>query len=160
MGRCARSPRQFGMYLPGHWYRLGLDRARIPWDDPVARLDVSLLANELIEPLLGIVDQRRDERIDFVGGIRGLGALSARVDGGDWAVAFSLFPTGMQDLMAVADVGGGDAAEIHLVRAQAGGWAGEPRARLGPRTEGRGLGSQKHLSNGATWHRDRDLRYP
>jgi len=98
-------PAEFGMYLPGQWYRLRLDRGRIPWDDPVSRLDVSLLANELIEPLLGIVDQRRDERIDFVGGIRGLGALQQRVDSGDWAVAFSLFPTAMQDLMSVADAG-------------------------------------------------------
>lgn len=98
-------PAEFGMYLPGQWYRLRLDRGRIPWDDPVSRLDVSLLANELIEPLLGIVDQRRDERIDFVGGIRGLGALQQRVDSGNWAVAFSLFPTAMQDLMSVADAG-------------------------------------------------------
>jgi len=98
-------PAEFGMYLPGQWYRLRLDRGRIPWDDPVSRLDVSLLANELIEPLLGIVDQRRDERIDFVGGIRGLGALQQRVDSGEWAVAFSLFPTAMQDLMSVADAG-------------------------------------------------------
>jgi uncharacterized protein (DUF1015 family) len=98
-------PAEFGMYLPGRWYRLRLDQGRIPWDDPVSRLDVSLLANELIEPLLGIVDQRRDERIDFVGGIRGLDALQQRVDSGGWAVAFSLFPTAMQDLMCVADAG-------------------------------------------------------
>ena len=96
---------QFGMYLGGQWYRLDLDPGRIPWDDPVSRLDVSLLGNEIIEPLLGIVDPRRDERIDFVGGIRGLHALQARVDSGDWAVAFSLFPTAMEDLMAVADAG-------------------------------------------------------
>lgn len=96
---------QFGMYLAGQWYRLDLDPGRIPWDDPVSRLDVSLLGNEIIEPLLGIVDPRRDERIDFVGGIRGLRALQQRVDSGGWAVAFSLFPTGMEDLMAVADAG-------------------------------------------------------
>jgi len=96
---------EFGMYLPGQWYRLQLDPGRIPWDDPVSRLDVSLLANELIEPLLGIVDPRRDDRIDFVGGIRGLDELERRVDGGGWAVAFSLYPTSMEDLMAVADAG-------------------------------------------------------
>jgi uncharacterized protein (DUF1015 family) len=96
---------QFGMYLAGQWYRLELDPGRIPWDDPVSRLDVSLLGNEIIEPLLGIVDPRRDDRIDFVGGIRGLRALQDRVDSGDWAVAFSLFPTAMEDLMAVADAG-------------------------------------------------------
>ncbi|PUD98162.1 MAG: DUF1015 domain-containing protein [Candidatus Sedimenticola endophacoides] len=96
---------EFGMYLPGQWYRLVLDEGRIPWDDPVQRLDVSLLAGELIEPILGIADQRRDERIDFVGGIRGLEALEKRVDSGEMAVAFSLYPTSMEALMAVADAG-------------------------------------------------------
>lgn len=98
-------PGQFGLYLAGHWYRLELDSARIPFDDPVARLDVSLLQDNVIEPLLGIVDPRRDDRIDFVGGIRGLEALSARVDSGEMAAAFSLYPTRMEDLMAVADRG-------------------------------------------------------
>jgi uncharacterized protein (DUF1015 family) len=102
--RPARSA-EFGMYLDGGWYRLVLDPERVPWDDPVARLDVSLLANELIQPLLGIKDPRRDDRIDFVGGIRGLRELERRVDSGDWAVAFSLYPTRMEDLMAVADAG-------------------------------------------------------
>ncbi len=83
-------PGQFGMYLDGHWYRLTLDPARIPYDDPVGRLDVSLLQDNVIEPLLGIEDPRRDERIDFVGGIRGLAPLSARVDSGEMAVAFAL----------------------------------------------------------------------
>lgn len=98
-------PAEFGMYLDAQWYRLRLDERRIPWDDPVGRLDVSLLTDNLIEPLLGIVDQRRDERIDFVGGIRGLQALQERVDNGGMRVAFSLFPTSMDDLMAVADAG-------------------------------------------------------
>jgi uncharacterized protein (DUF1015 family) len=66
---------------------------------------VSLLQDNVIEPLLGIVDPRRDERIDFVGGIRGLSALSARVDSGEMAAAFSLHPTRMDELMAVADAG-------------------------------------------------------
>jgi len=96
---------EFGMYLDGSWYRLTLDEARIPWDDPVARLDVSLLQDNLIEPILGIVDPRRDERIDFVGGIRGLEGLTRRVDSGEMRVAFSLYPTRMPDLMAVADAG-------------------------------------------------------
>ena len=96
---------EFGMYLDHQWYRLRLDPARIPDNDPVARLDVSLLADNLIEPLLGISDPRRDARIDFVGGIRGLAGLEKRVDSGEMAVAFSLFPTGMEDLMAVADAG-------------------------------------------------------
>jgi uncharacterized protein (DUF1015 family) len=93
------------MYLDGSWYRLTLDKARIPWDDPVARLDVSLLQDNLIEPILGIVDPRRDDRIDFVGGIRGLEGLAIRVDHGEMRVAFSLYPTRMPDLMAVADIG-------------------------------------------------------
>ena len=97
-------PAEFGMYLGGRWYRLQLDDAKIP-DDPVASLDVSLLADNLIEPVLGISDPRRDERIDFVGGIRGLGELEKRVDSGEWAVAFALFPTTMDALMAVADAG-------------------------------------------------------
>jgi uncharacterized protein (DUF1015 family) len=96
---------EFGMYLDGSWYRLTLDEGRIPWDDPVARLDVSLLQDNLIEPILGIVDPRRDERIDFVGGIRGLEGLTRRVDSGEMRVAFSLYPTRIPDLMAVADAG-------------------------------------------------------
>ncbi len=94
---------EFGMYLDGQWYQLKL-KAEIP-ADPVARLDVSLLADNLIDPVLGISDPRRDNRIDFVGGIRGLGELEKRVDSGDWAVAFALYPTTMEALMAVADAG-------------------------------------------------------
>ena len=95
-------PGEFGMYLDGQWYRLKINADLIP-DDPVASLDVSLLADNLIEPLLGISDPRTDTRIDFVGGIRGLGELEKRVDSGEMAVAFSLFPTSMEALMAVAD---------------------------------------------------------
>ncbi|MEJ2619774.1 MAG: DUF1015 family protein [Candidatus Thiodiazotropha sp.] len=96
-------PAEFGMYLDKQWYRLTLNPQKIPADDPVARLDVSLLADHLIEPILGISDPRRDARIDFVGGIRGLDGLEKRVDSGEMAVAFSLYPTRMEDLMAVAD---------------------------------------------------------
>ncbi len=95
---------EFGMYLDGAWYRLTLDDQRIPREDPVGRLDVSLLQDNLIEPILGIVDPRRDDRIGFVGGIRGLEGLTKRVDDGDMQVAFSLHPTRMEELMAVADV--------------------------------------------------------
>jgi len=94
---------EFGMYLQGQWYRLVIQPERIPADDPVGRLDVSLLQNHLISPLLGITDLRRDKRIDFVGGIRGLGELEKRVNSGEMMLAFSLYPTQMQDLMAVAD---------------------------------------------------------
>jgi uncharacterized protein (DUF1015 family) len=71
----------------------------------VGRLDVSLLAENLLAPVLGITDPRRDRRIDFVGGIRGLAELERRVDSGRMQVAFSMFPTSMEDLMAVADAG-------------------------------------------------------
>ena len=98
-------PGEFGLYLPGQWYRLGIHPALVPAHDPVARLDVSLLADQVLSPLLGIADQRRDKRIDFVGGIRGLGELEKRVNSSEMAVAFSLHATRMQDLMAVADAG-------------------------------------------------------
>ncbi|MCK5361122.1 MAG: DUF1015 domain-containing protein [Gammaproteobacteria bacterium] len=93
---------EFGMYLDGEWYRLNINADLIP-NDPVASLDVSLLANNLMEPVLGISDPRTDPRIDFVGGIRGLEGLEKRVNSGEMAVAFSLYPTSMEALMAVAD---------------------------------------------------------
>ena len=98
-------PGEFGLYLAGHWYRLTINAGTDSVADPVARLDVSLLQNNLIAPVLGISDPRRDKRIDFVGGIRGLAELEKRVDSGEMAVAFALFPTRMEDLMAVADAG-------------------------------------------------------
>jgi uncharacterized protein (DUF1015 family) len=97
-------PGEFGLYIGGQWYRLTIRTERIP-ADPVARLDVSLLSDQLLGPVLGIHDLRRDRRIDFVGGMRGLGELERRVDGGAMAAAFALFPTRMEDLMAVADAG-------------------------------------------------------
>jgi uncharacterized protein (DUF1015 family) len=96
-------PTTFGMYLDGKWYRLELREEHLPANDPVASLDVSLLADNLIAPLLGVEDPRTDNRIDFVGGIRGLTELEGRVDSGEMAVAFALFPTRMEALMAVAD---------------------------------------------------------
>ncbi len=95
-------PGQFGLYLAGRWYRLDIRPELVP-ADPVGRLDVSLLQNNLIAPLLGISDPRRDKRIDFVGGIRGLAELEKRVNSGEMALALALHPTGMADLMAVAD---------------------------------------------------------
>jgi uncharacterized protein (DUF1015 family) len=95
----------FGMYLAGQWFSLAIKPELVPTDDPVRRLDVSLLADHLLAPLLGIGDPRRDKRIDFVGGIRGLAELERRVDSGEMAVAFSMFPTSLEDLMAVADAG-------------------------------------------------------
>jgi uncharacterized protein (DUF1015 family) len=98
------SAESFGMYLDGQWYRLDL-RNRPGADDPVARLDVSLLQQELIAPVLAVKDPRTDARIGFVGGVRGLEELERLVDSGKAAVAFALFPTGIRDLMAVADAG-------------------------------------------------------
>lgn len=98
-------PGEFGLYLTGQWYRLNIHPGLVPMNDPVERLDVSLLADRLLSPLLGITDPRRDRRIDFIGGIRGAAELEKRVDSGEMAAAFSMFPTRMEDLMAVADVG-------------------------------------------------------
>jgi uncharacterized protein (DUF1015 family) len=97
---------EFGMYLAGCWYALTIDRDLFPANDPIGRLPITLLTKNVIEPLFGIVDQRKDKRIDFVGGGRGLGELERRVTSGDMAVAFALYPTQMDDLMAVADAGG------------------------------------------------------
>jgi len=99
------APTHFGMYLGGVWYELQIKPELIPGNDPVGQLDVSLLQNNLIAPILGISDPRRDKRIDFVGGIRGLDELEARVNSGEMVMAFSLHATRMDQLMAVADAG-------------------------------------------------------
>ena len=91
--------------LPEQWYRLQIKPQLAAAKDPVARLDVSLLSEHLLGPELGIHDLRRDKRVDFVGGIRGLPELEKRVDSGEMAAAFALYPTTLQDLMAVADAG-------------------------------------------------------
>ncbi len=98
------SSHDYGMYLAGHWYRLTLRPDLVP-DDPIGRLPITLLTRNVIEPLLGIKDPRTDKRIDFVGGARGLEGLEKRVNSGEMAVAFALYPTQMHDLMAVADAG-------------------------------------------------------
>ncbi|MDH3287953.1 MAG: DUF1015 domain-containing protein [Betaproteobacteria bacterium] len=97
---------EFGLYLAGEWYRLAIRRELIPVDDPVARLDVRLLSDHLLGPVLGIKDLRRDKRIDYVGGIRGLPELEKRVNSGEMAAAFAFYPTSMEDLIAVAEAGG------------------------------------------------------
>ena len=96
---------EFGMYLGRQWYRLTIKPELIPQADPVKRLDVSLLQDNLVGPILGIADPRRDKRIDFVGGIRGLNELERRVDSGEMAVAFAFYATSMAQLMSVADAG-------------------------------------------------------
>lgn len=94
---------QFGMYLEGRWYRLNAKPEIIDESDTVARLDVSILQDRLLNPLLGIHNPRTDTRIHFVGGIRGTDELIRLVDGGDYAVAFSLFPTSISELIELAD---------------------------------------------------------
>ncbi len=98
-------PHTFGMYLNGRWYQLTAKPGTFDPDDPVERLDVSILQENLLNPVLGITNPRKDKRIDFVGGIRGLKELEKRVDSGEWAVAFALYPTSIEDLMAIADAG-------------------------------------------------------
>lgn len=100
------APRRFGMYLDGRWYGLTLKSLPDSGGDPASGLDVSLLASELLGPVLGIGDPRTDPRIDFIGGGRGLDELERRVDSGKMAVAFALFPTSIGDLITVADAGG------------------------------------------------------
>jgi uncharacterized protein (DUF1015 family) len=97
-------PTTFGMYLGGTWHRLTAKPGTFPAGDPVKGLDVSILQDNLLAPVLGIADPRTDKRIDFVGGIRGTNELEKRVAEG-WAVAFSLYPTSLPQLMAVADAG-------------------------------------------------------
>ena len=99
------TPETFGMYLAGNWYRLRVHEVIVPRADPVACLDVSLLQDHLLAPILHIGDPRTDPRIDFVGGVRGLGELERRVATGQAAAAFSLHATSMEQLMAVADAG-------------------------------------------------------
>ncbi|MGN6417538.1 MAG: DUF1015 domain-containing protein [Pseudobacter sp.] len=95
---------EFGMYLGGQWYRLSSKPGTFT-EDPIGVLDVTILSNNLLDPILGIKDQRTDKRIDFVGGIRGLGELEKRVNSGEMAVAFSLHPVSIQQLFDIADSG-------------------------------------------------------
>lgn len=94
----------FGMYLDKEWYSLKAKKSVINENDPVARLDVSILQESLLEPILGIKDPKNDSRIDFVGGIRGLGELERRAKT-DMRLAFSMYPTTTDDLIAIADAG-------------------------------------------------------
>ncbi|SKA91677.1 Uncharacterized conserved protein, DUF1015 family [Caloramator quimbayensis] len=94
----------FGMFLDGMWYELTAKKGTFDEKDPVGRLDVSILQNNLLDPILGIKDPRTDKRIDFIGGIRGLKELEKRVKEG-MKVAFSMYPTTIDDLMDIADAG-------------------------------------------------------
>ena len=98
------APASFGMFLDVQWYALAAKPGSYPQDDPVRSLDVSILQENLLAPVLGILDPRTDTRIDFIGGIRGMDELEKRVAGG-FKVAFAMFPTSLDQLMAVADAG-------------------------------------------------------
>ena len=95
---------QFGLYLDKQWYKLTA-KERAYKDDPIGILDISILQENILDPLLGIKDQRTDTRIDFVGGIRGLAELEKRVNSGEMALAISLYPVSIQQLFDVADSG-------------------------------------------------------
>lgn len=96
---------EFGMYLNGNWYRLNANEGTYDDADPISVLDVTILSKQVLEPIFDIQDLRTSKRIDFVGGIRGLGELKKRVDSGEMKVAFALFPVSMQQLIAIADTG-------------------------------------------------------
>jgi uncharacterized protein (DUF1015 family) len=96
---------EFSMYLGGKWYSLVAKEGRYDDNDPIGVLDVTILSNLVLDKILGIKDLRTDKRIDFVGGIRGLGELSRRVDSGEMKVAFALYPVSMKQLVDIADSG-------------------------------------------------------
>jgi uncharacterized protein (DUF1015 family) len=100
-----QKPREFCLYIEGKWYRLNTRENSFNLHDPVDSLDVSILQKNLLDPVLGITDPRTDDRIDFIGGIRGTTELEKRVDSGDFEIAFSLYPTKIEQLFAVADSG-------------------------------------------------------
>ncbi|MCQ2142832.1 MAG: DUF1015 family protein [Bacteroidales bacterium] len=108
MGREPYAPdslHNFSMYLEGKWYSLTARPGRYDNNDPIGVLDVTILSNLVLDKILGIKDLRTDKRIDFVGGLRGLGELSRRVDSGEMRIAFALYPVSMKQLVAIADSG-------------------------------------------------------
>jgi uncharacterized protein (DUF1015 family) len=96
---------EFSMYVNGSWYKLTARKGTYDETDPIGILDVTILSNNILDPVLGIKDQRTDKRIDFVGGIRGLGELQKRVDSGEMKIAFAFFPVSLDQLIAIADSG-------------------------------------------------------
>jgi uncharacterized protein (DUF1015 family) len=96
---------EFSMYLGGKWYGLQALPGTYDDNDPIGVLDVTILSEHILDPILGIKDLRRDKRIDFIGGIRGLGELEKRVDSGEMKVAFALYPVSMKQLIDIADSG-------------------------------------------------------
>ena len=97
---------ELGFYLAGHWHTLSLLPRFAAASSAIEGLDVTLLQQHVLEPVFGIVDPRTSKRINFVGGIRGTGELEKLVNSGEYACAFSMFPTSIEDLMTIADAGG------------------------------------------------------
>ncbi|HEX7534542.1 MAG TPA: DUF1015 family protein [Syntrophales bacterium] len=104
-GKSPSQCHEIGMYLRGRWYELTAKDNSYDNDDPIKILDVSILQENLLKPVLGIQNPRTDKRIEYIGGIRGVQELERLVDAGEFAVAFSLYPTSMEQLMAVSDAG-------------------------------------------------------
>ncbi|HKJ79646.1 MAG TPA: hypothetical protein VKA10_08925, partial [Prolixibacteraceae bacterium] len=96
---------EFSLYLAGNWYKLRAKEGTFNDNDPIGVLDVTILSRQVLEPVLDIKDLRTSKRIDFVGGIRGLGELQKRVDSGQMKAAFALYPVSMQQLINIADSG-------------------------------------------------------
>lgn len=94
---------EFSMYLEGKWYKLNAKPGTFNDKDPIGVLDVTILSDKVLAPMLNITDLRKDKRIDFVGGLRGLGELKRRVDNGEMKVAFALYPVTMKQLIDIAD---------------------------------------------------------
>ena len=95
----------FSLYLAGKWYSLTAKEGRYNDADPIGRLDVKVSSDLILDKILGIKDLRKDKRIDFVGGIRGLGELKRRVDNGEMKMALALYPVTMQQIIDIADSG-------------------------------------------------------
>ena len=96
---------EFSVYVDGHWFKLNAKPGTFNDADPIGVLDVTILSNLVLDKILGIKDLRTDKRIDFVGGIRGLGELKRRVDNGEMKVAFALYPVSMKQIIDIADSG-------------------------------------------------------
>ncbi len=96
---------EHSMYLDGHWYKMTAKAGKYDDNDPIGVLDVKILSDHVLDTILGIKDLRTDKRIDFVGGIRGLGELKRRVDNGEMQVAFALYPVSMKQIIDIADTG-------------------------------------------------------
>ena len=96
---------EFSLYIGGNWYKLTARKGKFNDDDPIGVLDVTILSNHVLGPILDVTDLRTSNRIDFVGGIRGLGELKKRVDSGEMKAAFALYPVSMQQLINIADSG-------------------------------------------------------